>query len=99
MEKRGQLGIIEAKFFLIGFFSGLVIGSVLLKLGVKKMLPWNLSVPFVCGVFMPSNKKGQLIQLEWHFLWIGGVIGIIVSWVLMVLSRTKVIPVDLTFLC
>ena len=99
MEKRGQLGIIEAKFFLIGFFSGLVIGSALLKLGVKKMLPGGFKIPFICGAFMPLTKKGQLIQLEWHFCWIGGVFGIVTSWVLVYLSKTKVIPVDLTFLC
>lgn len=99
MEKRGQLGIIEAKFFLIGVISGLILGSVLLKLGAKKMLPWNLSVPFVCGAFMPRDKKGQLIQLEWHFLWIGALIGMVLSWVLVFLSKTKVISLDLTFLC
>lgn len=99
MEKRGQLGIIEAKFFFIGLFSGLVIGSVLVKLGGKKMLPWGLSVPFVCGTVLPRDKKGQLIQLEFHFLWIGTVTGIIASWVLIFLSKTKVIPIDLSFLC
>jgi len=96
MDKRGQLGVIEAKYFFFGFISGLILGSVLLKLGELKKLPWGISIPFMCGFW---NKKGQLIQLEWHFFWIGGLIGMATSWVLVVLSRTKVIPVDLSFLC
>ncbi len=38
------------------------------------------------------NKRGQLIQLEWHFLWVGALIGIILVFVLIALSQKGIIP-------
>jgi hypothetical protein len=48
MNKKGQLGPIEAKFFLIGFFIGIIISLVLVFLGTANILPFN--IPFVCPV-------------------------------------------------
>jgi len=38
------------------------------------------------------DKKGQLMQLEWHFLWIGAVIGFILFMVLVYLGTKGIIP-------
>ena len=47
MNKRGQLGWIEFKYFIGGFLIGLVIALVLVFLGAKGILPFK--VPLVCG--------------------------------------------------
>ncbi|MBU0470059.1 MAG: hypothetical protein KKA62_05345 [Nanoarchaeota archaeon] len=47
MEKRGQLGIIEFKYFIIGLLIGLILGLVLVLLGSKGVLPFK--IPLVCG--------------------------------------------------
>jgi len=47
MEKRGQLGIIEFKYFMIGLLIGVVIAFVLVGLGTSGVLPFK--VPWVCG--------------------------------------------------
>lgn len=47
MNKRGQLGIIEFKYFMVGLIFGIVIGLVLVVLGTKGVLPFK--IPLVCG--------------------------------------------------
>ena len=47
MGKRGQLGLIEFKFFLIGLVIGLIIALVLVFLGNKEIIPNFLG--FLCG--------------------------------------------------
>ncbi len=47
MEKRGQLGIIEFKYFLVGLLIGIVLGLVLVYLGTAKVIPFT--IPVVCG--------------------------------------------------
>lgn len=47
MEKRGQLGIIEFKYFLYGLVFGMVIALVLVLLGNVGVLPFK--IPLVCG--------------------------------------------------
>ena len=45
--KKGQLGIIEGKFFFIGLLIGIILGLVLVMLGAKGILPFK--IPMVCG--------------------------------------------------
>lgn len=47
MDKRGQLGIIEFKYFMVGLIIGLIIGLVLVLLGTKGVLPFQ--IPLVCS--------------------------------------------------
>ncbi|MEK6899635.1 MAG: hypothetical protein AABX05_00785 [Nanoarchaeota archaeon] len=47
MQKRGQLGIIEFKYFMMGLLIGMVIGLALVYLGTAAVLPFK--VPLVCG--------------------------------------------------
>ena len=47
MDKRGQLGIIEFKFFLYGIIFGVILALVLVFLGTAKVLPFQ--IPLVCG--------------------------------------------------
>jgi len=46
MQKRGQLGIIEFKFFIIGLFIGILAGLILVYLGTANVLPFK--IPLVC---------------------------------------------------
>ena len=46
-NKKGQLGIIEGKYFLIGMLVGIIIALVLVYLGTQKILPF--AIPLVCG--------------------------------------------------
>jgi hypothetical protein len=46
MEKRGQLGIIEFKFFMMGLVVGLIAGVLLVYLGTIGVLPFSIPV---CG--------------------------------------------------
>ncbi len=43
MEKRGQLGIIEFKYFLFGLILGIIIALVVVFLGAKGVIPNFLS--------------------------------------------------------
>ena len=45
--KKGQLGIIEGKFFFMGLLVGIVIALALVMLGTKGVLPFK--IPLVCG--------------------------------------------------
>ncbi len=47
MQKRGQLGIIEFKYFMVGLIIGIVLGLVLVFLGAKGIIPFK--IPVVCG--------------------------------------------------
>jgi hypothetical protein len=47
LSKRGQLGLIEFQYFMVGLGIGLVIGLVLVLLGSKGILPFK--IPLVCG--------------------------------------------------
>lgn len=46
-SKRGQLGIIEFKYFMIGLIAGIIIALVLVYLGTVGVLPFK--IPLVCG--------------------------------------------------
>ncbi|MEK6845767.1 MAG: hypothetical protein AABY26_03340 [Nanoarchaeota archaeon] len=48
MEKRGQLGIIEFKYFMFGLVIGVVIAAVLIYLSIKGIIPISLKSMF-CG--------------------------------------------------
>jgi len=47
MQKRGQLGIIEFKYFMVGLIIGIVLGFVVVILGSKGIIPFQ--IPLVCG--------------------------------------------------
>ena len=47
MDKRGQLGIIEFKYFVGGLVVGIIVGLILVFLGVKGVIPFK--IPLVCG--------------------------------------------------
>ncbi len=47
MNKRGQLGIIEFKYWMVGFIIGLIVAWVLVLLGTKQVIPFQ--IPLVCG--------------------------------------------------
>jgi hypothetical protein len=99
MQKRGQLGFIEMQFFFYGFLTGLIGGLVLVFLGTKKIIPFQ--IPAVCGsVIGPSMfKKGQLGAIEAKFFFFGFIFGIILSFVLVYLATHGVIPNFLGWLC
>ena len=42
MEKRGQLGIIEFKYFLVGLFIGVIVALILAFLGSSGVLPFTM---------------------------------------------------------
>ncbi len=46
-NKRGQLGIIEFKFLMIGLIIGMILAFILVLLGAKGILPFK--IPLVCG--------------------------------------------------
>ncbi len=47
MDKRGQLGVIEFKFFFYGLVIGIILGLVLVFLGTAQVLPFK--IPLVCA--------------------------------------------------
>ena len=47
MDKKGQLGIIEFKYFMVGLIIGIIVGLVLVMLGTKGVIPFT--IPVVCG--------------------------------------------------
>lgn len=49
MNKKAQLGIIEAKFLLIGLVIGLVLGIVLVILAGKGIIPLGFVKSMICG--------------------------------------------------
>ncbi len=44
MNKKGQLGPIEFKFFIIGLIIGLIVALVLVYLGTKGIIPFKIPV-------------------------------------------------------
>jgi len=46
MEKRGQLGIIEMKYFMVGLVIGIILGVVFIYLSVKGIIPVSLQSTF-----------------------------------------------------
>jgi len=46
-DKKGQLGMIEFQYFMVGFGIGVVAGLVLVYLGTIEVIPFK--IPFVCG--------------------------------------------------
>jgi len=46
MEKRGQLGVIEFKYFIVGLLIGMVLALVLVYLGQQNVIPFK--IPLVC---------------------------------------------------
>ncbi|MBI4152192.1 hypothetical protein HY495_00645 [Candidatus Woesearchaeota archaeon] len=45
--KKGQLGIIEFKYFIVGLFIGLIAIIIVVGLGSSGVIPFK--VPLVCG--------------------------------------------------
>ena len=46
-NKKGQLGMIEFKFFIYGMIMGVIGGLVLTYLGTAEIIPFHM--PLVCG--------------------------------------------------
>ncbi len=97
ISKKAQLGIIEAKFFFMGFFVGIIGGLVLVFLGTKKIIPFE--IPLVCGLTGLVNKKGQLGPIEAKYFFIGFFIGIIGALVLVYLGTAKILPFSIPLVC
>ncbi len=94
-SKRGQLGIIEAKYAIVGFFIGLIAAMLLVLLGTKKVLPFQ--IPVVCGSVMFNkeffrNKKAQLGMIEFQYFIGGFVVGLIGGFILVMLGTKGVLP-------
>lgn len=92
------------KFFFTGLIIGLIGGWVLIYLGTKKVIPFE--IPVVCGSILFGsagsamfNKKGQLGILEAKYFFIGLVIGLIISFVLVALGATGVLPFKIPLVC
>jgi len=45
MNKRGQLGIIEFKYFMVGLFIGILLGLILVYLGNINVIPFQIQKP------------------------------------------------------
>lgn len=100
--KRGQLGMIEFQYFLVGLGVGLVAGLTLVALSARKILPFE--IPLVCGStlltgFLPKNKKGQLAGIEFHFFMAGFTVGIVGSAALVYLGNIGILPFKIPFVC
>ncbi|MFH1275858.1 MAG: hypothetical protein ABIH82_01995 [Candidatus Woesearchaeota archaeon] len=96
ISKKGQLGIIEGKFFIVGFLIGIVGGLILVYLSTAKIIPF--SIPVVCGSFF-LNKKGQLGPIEAKYFFMGFLTGIIISLVLVYLGSAGIIPFKIPMVC
>jgi len=98
MDKRGQLGTIELKFFLYGMFVGLPAGFALVFLGTVKILPF--SVPFVCpGLVKFMDKKGQLGWIEFQYFLGGLAFGFVAALVLTFLGTAGILPFQIPLVC
>ena len=101
-SKKGQLGIIEGKYAIVGFFIGLIAAFGLVLLGSKKILPFE--IPVVCGsVLFNKNlfksKKGQLAMIEFQYFMGGFVVGLIAGLVLVWLGSAGILPFKIPFVC
>lgn len=99
MQKRGQLGIIEGKYAIVGFIVGVLASFALVFLGTKEILPFK--IPVVCGFLAPffKNKKGQLVMIEFQYFMGGFIAGLIVGFVLVYLGSAGVIPFKIPLVC
>ena len=95
LSKRGQLAIIEFRYAIIGFFIGVIAALVLVLLGTKKVLPFQ--IPVVCGFF--KKKKGQLAMIEFQYFFGGFFVGLIGGLVLVWLGTAGIIPVKIPLVC
>ena len=95
MQKRGQLGIIEFKYFMVGLLVGIIGGLALVLLGTKKILPFQ--IPFLCGFI--GQKKGQLGMIEFQYFMAGFGVGLVLSFVLVYLGTAGVIPFKIPLVC
>jgi len=98
--KKGQLGIIEFKFFFFGLIAGLLGGWILVLLGTKKVIPFQ--IPVVCGSVISSkffNKKGQLGMIELQYFMGGFAVGIVGSLILVYLGTTGILPFKIPLVC
>ncbi|MBU0460496.1 MAG: hypothetical protein KKH52_01510 [Nanoarchaeota archaeon] len=101
-SKKGQLGIIEGKYAIVGFFIGLIAAFVLILLGTKKVLPFK--IPFVCGSVLFNKrlwkeKKAQLVMIEFQYFIGGFVVGLIAGLVLVWLGSAGILPFKIPFVC
>ncbi len=97
-NKKGQLGYIEGKFFIVGFLIGLVGGLALVFLGTKKIIPFK--IPLVCGTVLPfGSKKGQLGAIEAKFFFFGFFLGIVAGLVLVFLGAKGILPFKIPLVC
>jgi hypothetical protein len=100
MLKRGQLGIIEFKYFMGGFFFGLIGSFILVLLGNKDIIPFK--IPVVCGSVFFSNKfgkKGQLGVIEFKFFMMGLLGGLVGGLALVWLGTSGVLPFEIPLVC
>ena len=100
--KRGQLGLIEFQYFMVGFGIGLVGALALVILGTKKVLPFE--IPLVCGStlltgFLPKDKKGQLGLIEFQYFMVGFGIGLVAGLVLVYLGTVGILPFKIPLVC
>ena len=102
MQKRGQLGIIEFKYFMGGLIFGLFGGFVLTYLGTAKIIPFK--IPAICGAVLLDkngflNKKAQLGIIEARYFMMGFVIGIIGSFILTYLGTNGTLGFKIPAVC
>lgn len=104
MQKRGQLGIIEFKYFISGLIFGLLGGMLLTYLGTAKVIPFK--IPAICGsIFLNKetlttlHKKGQLGIIEARYFMIGFVVGIIGAFVLTYLGTAGILGFKIPAVC
>ena len=57
MEKRGQLGIIEFKYFIVGLFIGIIVALILAFLGSSGVLP------FTMPGWMTVHRNGENLKM------------------------------------
>jgi len=114
MQKRGQLGFIEFKYFISGLLFGLFGGFVLTYLGSAKIIPFK--IPAICGAVLLNkkglldtlnqalnryipNKKAQLGIIEARYFMMGFVVGIIGSFILTYLGTNGTLGLKIPFVC
>jgi uncharacterized membrane protein len=103
MSKRGQLGIIEFKYFIVGLIVGLIGGIILVNLGRTKAIPFSIpvcsSLASCAPAWLKLGKKGQLGIIEFKYFVVGVIVGIILSFILIYLGAKKAIPFQIPFAC
>ena len=99
ISKRGQLGIIELKYFMGGFLIGIITSLVLVLLGNKNVLPFK--IPFVCGsvLFSKNFKKGQLAMIEFQYAMAGFGVGLVLGLILVWLGSAGILPFKVPLVC